>query len=91
MNKAVLENTIYQGFRWLFIERSLDPNNIYNIKPTKDTRIQNTGYIAKLNSDKSKILKIFLDRKTASKLNNYPSSSSLDNVVKKCKLSNGNY
>jgi len=36
-------------------------------------------------------LKIYLDRKTASKLNGYASSSSLDTVVKKCKLSNGNY
>ena len=91
LNKAVLENTIYQGFRWLFVERSLDPNNIYDIKQTKETRVQNIGYIAKLNSDKSKILKIYLDRKTASKLNNYPSTSSLDTIVKKCKLSNCNY
>ena len=85
LNKAVLENTIYQGFRWLFVERSLDPNNIYDIK---QTRIQNIGYIAKLNSTKTEILNIYLDRKTASKLNNYSSPSSL---VKKCKLSNCNY
>jgi len=91
LNKAVLENTIYQGFRWLFVDRSLDPNNIHDIKPTKETRIQNIGYIAKLNSDKSKILKIYLDRKTSSKLNGYTSPSSLDTIVKKCKLSNGNY
>ena len=91
LNKAVVENTIYQGFRWLFVDRSLDANTIYDIKNTKETRVQNIGYIAKLNSDKTNILKIYLDRKTASKLNGYVSSSSLDTVVKKCKLSNGNY
>lgn len=91
LNKAVAENTIYQGFRWLFVDRTLDQNVICDIKHTKETRIQNIGYIAKLNSDKSEILNIYLNRKTAAKLNEYKSDSSLDNVVKKCSLSNGNY
>jgi len=91
LNKAILENTIYQGFRWLFVERSLDPNIIYEIKPTKETKLQNVGYIAKLNSDKSEIIRIYLDRKTAAKLNKYPNTSSLDTIVKKNKISNGYY
>jgi prophage antirepressor-like protein len=91
VNKACIENTIYQGFRWQLVDRELDPNVIYDIKQTKITRIQHTGYIAKLNSDKTKILKIYLDRKTAAKLNGYRSDNCLDNVVKNCSLSNGNY
>ena len=63
INKAIEENTIYNGFRWTLVDRELDPNIIYNINPTKDTKIQNLGYIAKLNVDKTEILNVYLDKK----------------------------
>ena len=37
------------------------------------------------------ILDVYLDRKTAARLNNYVSSSSLEDIVKYKKLSKGNY
>ncbi len=91
INKAISENTIYCGFRWLFIERNLDPNIITHIEPTKQTKIQNLGYIAKLNAEKNEILNVYLDRKTAANLNGYSSSSSLDVPVKKYIITNGHY
>ena len=91
INKAIQENTIYCGFRWLLVERNLDPNIIHNIEPTKPTRSQNLGYIAKLNTDKSEIINVYLDRKTAANHNGYSSSSGLDNVVKNFTLSKGYY
>jgi len=91
ITKAVEENTIYCGFRWLLVDRNLDPSIIHSIEPTKQTKAQNLGYIAKLNADKTEILNVYLDRKTAAKNNGYQSLSSLDEPVKNCKLSNGNY
>jgi len=91
ISKAVEENTIYCGFRWLLVERNLDPNIIHSIQPTKQTKLQNLGYIAKLNADKSEILNVYLDRKTAAELNGYQNSSALDNPVKNCTVTNGNY
>jgi phage anti-repressor protein len=90
IHKAIEENTIYKGFRWMYVDRELDPN-IVNIKPTKKTKSQNLGYIAKLNSDKTKILNIYIDRKTAAIQNNYPSTSSLDNPVKNGTITNNHY
>jgi hypothetical protein len=89
--KSIQENTIYCGFRWLLVERNLDPNIIHDIKPTKETKVQNLGYIAKLDANKTKILNVYLDRKTAAQLNGYQSSSALDNHVKNSTLTNGNY
>jgi len=86
INKAVLENTIYHGFRWIFVDRELDPTKIHYIQPTKQTRPQNNGYIAKLNKEKTEILNVYLDRKTAAQLNGYESSSALDVPVKKFAL-----
>jgi hypothetical protein len=91
INKAIQENTIYCGFRWLLVERNLDPNIIHNIEPTKQTRSQNMGYIAKLNIDKSEIINVYLDRKTAAIKNGYTSSAGLDNVVKNFTLSKSYY
>jgi len=91
INKAITDNTVYCGFRWLLVERNLDPNIITNIEPTKKTKIQNLGYIAKLNTEKNLILNVYLDRKTAAKLNGYDSISALDNHVKKNTIANGHY
>jgi hypothetical protein len=91
ITKAVEENTIYCGFRWLLVERNLDPQIIHTIEATKISKSQNLGYIAKLNSTKTEILNVYLDRKTASTLNGYKSISALDNIVKNKTLSNGFY
>ena len=90
MNKAVRENTVYHGYRWLLVDRELDPNVIHDILPTKKTRPQNLGYIAQLNGDKTKILNVYIDRKTAAHCNGYESSG-LDIPVKKSILSRGFY
>ena len=89
--KSINENTIYNGYRWAFVDRTGDPNIIANIAETKQTKIQNTGYIAKLNKEKTEILNVYLDRKTAAKCNGYQSISALDTPVKKFSLTNGHY
>ena len=92
INKAVIQNTIYHGFRWLFVDRELNPNIIHKIIETKPLqKNQNLGYIAKLNKDKTEIVNIYLDRKTAANLNNCNSDASLDITVKKGKIHNGFY
>jgi phage anti-repressor protein len=88
INKAVVENTIYHGFRWLFVDRELDPNCIHHIEPTKKTRIQNVGYIAKINKDKTKIVNVYIDRKQAAKKNDIKCT---DTFVKNEKLINDHY
>ena len=90
VNKAVRENTVYQGFRWQLVDRELDPQTIYKLEPTKKTRPQNLGYIAKVNKEKTEILNIYIDRKTAAVNNGY-GSSSLDTPVKNGALTNGYY
>ena len=90
INKAIVNNTIYNNYRWVLVDRELDPNVIHKITPTKITKVQNLGYIAKLNKRRTKILNVYIDRKTASLLNGYQSSS-LDEVVKNETLISNNY
>ena len=89
--KAITDNTIYCGYRWQLVERNLDPNIINDLYQTVEIQQQNVGYIAKLNSEKTSILNVYLDRKTAAKINNYKSISALDNPVKNGTITNENY
>jgi prophage antirepressor-like protein len=91
INKAVIENTIYCGYRWLLVDRDLNYNIIHSLEPTKETKVQSLGYIAQLNNEKTKITNIYLDRKTAAHFNGYESSSALDNPVKNSTLAKGFY
>jgi hypothetical protein len=81
IEKAVKENTIYHQYRFMYVDRELDPNIIYDMKPTRQIQTQEVGYVAKLPKDKSKILNVYLDKKTAAKMNDY-GISGLDNHVK---------
>jgi len=91
INKAVLENTIYCGFRWILVDRELDPDVIHQLSPTKQTKCQNLGYIAQINNEKTQIVNVYIDRKTTAQFNSYESSSALDNPVKNFTLTKGFY
>jgi prophage antirepressor-like protein len=88
LNKSVMENTVYNGYRWLFVDRELDPDIIHNIQATKKTKVQKLGYIAQLNSEQTEIINVYLDRKTAAFYNGY---ASLDYIVLNNTISNGFY
>lgn len=90
LNKSVVNNTVYNGFRWMFVDRSADATVVHNIKPTRETVSKNLDYIAKLNSDQTEILNVYLDRKSASSLNGY-SVGGIDNSVKYGSITRGNY
>jgi phage anti-repressor protein len=91
ITKAVEENTVYNGHRWALVDRELDASVLHNLPPTKQTKAQNLGYIAKLNATKTQILNVYLDRKTAALHNGYQSSSALDTPVKNGSITNGHY
>ena len=91
INKAVRENTIYRGFRWQLVDRELDPHTTQTLAPTKATKPQKNGYVAKVNQEQTEILHVYLDRKTAAQVNNYPSIASLDNAVKNHTIKDGHY
>jgi len=92
IQKAVTENTVYNGFRWLYVERNENPEEMLkSLKQTRQVKPQVVGYIAKLNKEKTEILNVYLDRKTASLQNGYESASGLDAPVKNDTVARGHY
>jgi hypothetical protein len=90
INKAIVENTVYCGYRWLFVDRDSDPTIIKSISPTVDSAIYTQGYIAKLNATCDEIINVYIDRTTAALKNGY-GAYGLDNACKKNVLSRGFY
>ena len=91
INKAIRENTVYRGFRWQLVDRELDPHAIQTLEPTKVTKAQKNGYVAKVNQEQTEIVHVYLDRKTAAQCNQYPSIASLDSAVKNHTIKDGYY
>ena len=89
LSKSINEYTVYHGFRWNFVPRNMDSSIVY-IQPTKYIIIKNTGYIAKLNKEKTHIINVYLDRKTAAFQNGF-NASNLDTIVKDMKLKENYY
>ncbi len=71
LNKAIVENRVYYNYRWLFVERSMDPTIIHEISPTKESIHKEMGYIAKINQEKTEILNVYIDRKTGASDNGF--------------------
>jgi phage anti-repressor protein len=89
LSKAVLENSVYCGFRWMFVDRALDASRLENVAPSKASKQYKQGYIAKLTADGSEILNVYIDRKTAAMMNGYDSWSALDTPVKNGTVTKG--
>lgn len=91
INKAAQENTVYRGYRWKLVDRSDDATILHSLSPTKATKAQRNGYVAKVNADETSILAVYLDRKTAARMNGYASIAALDGPVKNHTLKDGVY
>jgi len=77
IKKAFQNKTIYLDYRWHFISNRQEPNldNPRDIGKTVITQERNTGQVAMLNIDKTKIIKVFPLAKDASKeINQHPSA-----------------
>lgn len=84
VTKAIQENTIYKNFRWAYDDEEVQPTR--SLKKN-----QNSGYVAKLNSAKDKILAVYLNGQVASKENGYESVAYLDAYIKSGKQVDGVY
>lgn len=59
IQKAIKNNTLYKGFRWLFVENGKDFNLVNNIQPTVLSKDPDTECIVQLNEDETEIIDTF--------------------------------
>ena len=96
INKAIQENIIFKNYRWMYLPRDINLDKIKqyiidNIQPTHQLQYQKTyDYIAQLDKDKTEIINVFLDKKTASNFLG-KCSSALDRPVQHFMICSGFY
>jgi hypothetical protein len=83
-------NTIYKGFRWLFLNRNLElPLNIPDTVNTKH-KSTNVEYIAMIDIKKTKIIEVFSSQKEATEARNMKSKS-FTRAIQQESISSGHY
>lgn len=66
IKNAAENNTIYCNFRWFFIDVSAE-NKQYDIPPTKEIKSSIPRFVAMLDKDQTKIMKVFVSQEEAMK------------------------
>jgi prophage antirepressor-like protein len=91
LKNAVKSNTIYNGFRWLLIDK-LQPNIKYNLEPTNNIIIQkHNELIAMIDIDKKNIVEVFPSQKEASIARKFTNGASISAALKRGTISSGHY
>ena len=90
VKSAARRNTIYNGYRWFFIER-LDEDVKYQIPPTFDISTSIPKLIAMLDLKKEKIVDVFLSQADAARAKKLKHKTAINNAIKKGTISQGNY
>lgn len=90
VKSAATRNTIYNGYRWFFIER-LDEDVKYQIPPTFDISTSIPKLIAMLDLKKEKIVDVFLSQADAARAKKLKHKTAINNAIKKGTISQGNY
>jgi prophage antirepressor-like protein/DNA-directed RNA polymerase subunit H (RpoH/RPB5) len=91
LKSAVKANTIYKGFRWLFVDKS-QANIKYDLEPTECIPYtQPNQLIAMLDISKTHIIEVYPSQKHAALSRNFNSFAPITQALKKGTLSGGHY
>jgi hypothetical protein len=90
LRTSAKNNTIYKGFRWLFLDRNLElPQNIPDTIDTKH-KSPDIKYIAMIDIKKTKIVQLFSTQKEAVEARNMKSRS-FTRAIRQQSISSGHY
>jgi prophage antirepressor-like protein len=88
---AIKTNTIYKTFRWAELNRLLPDDTVQELKDTILSKTVNIGYVAMLNLEKTKIVEVFSDQKTASANRQFANGAALSKAIRVGSKSGGHF
>lgn len=91
IRKAIQDQAIYKGYRWAALDRELADDTFQNIGETANLPTLRKGYVAMLNLDKNKIVKVFCDQKEAAEDRKFKHVSAISSAITRGSLSSGHY
>ena len=88
---AIKNCTIYRGFRWMKLERKMDDNTLQIPSATVASQPSNTGKVAFLDLNKTRIEMVFPDQKAASANRKFSNGAAICKAMKEGTKSGGYY
>ena len=90
LKNAAKNNTIYKSYRWLFIQRNVEPpksisETVFNKHKSPEVR-----FLAMIDIKQTKILEVFSNQKQAVEARNMKSNG-FTRAIKECSISSGHY
>lgn len=81
IKQAALNNTIYNGYRWFFIDIDAE-NKQYEIPPTKEIKSSIPRFVAMMDKEKQRIEKVFASQEEAMKGINITRKQTINDLIK---------
>lgn len=91
IHTAIENNTVYKNYRWMKLDRDLPDDTIQELPPTKETPLVKIGFVAMLNMEKTKIIEVFPDHKSAAANRKFKSGAPITRAVNCGTQSGGHY
>lgn len=88
---AIKRCSIYKGYRWLALDRSLPDNTVQELQDTVSIQVVRNGYVAMLNLDKTEVVKVFCDQIAAKEDRHFNSCASISLAIRRGSISGGHY
>ena len=89
LKTAAKNNTIYKGFRWLFVDKNIREEPI--LPPTVEIRTQEVRLVAMINIQQTKIMEVFDCQKNAAISRKLEGFSTISRSIKTGGISSGHY
>lgn len=89
LKSAVKNNTMYKGYRWLFVDKNTTEDPI--LPPTVEIRTQEVKLVAMIDIKQTKIMEVFDCQKNAAISRNLEGFSTISRAIKTGGISSGHY
>jgi hypothetical protein len=86
---AAKNNTVYKGFRWALLDRSLPDDTHHDLPPTVETPTLRKGFVAMLDLDCERVVQVFCDQKAAAQDRHFKSCAPICSALSKGTQSGG--
>ena len=91
IKNAIRSSKAYNGFRWIYLSREFPDETLQVIGETITSKNNTKDFIAMLDLDKTKIVEVFPDQKTACSKRQLKSIGAINNALKNDSICSGHY
>lgn len=91
LKNAIQNKSIYAGYRWMYLDRNLPDDTVQEIGESVRVNTPKNAFVAMLDIDKSRIVAVYQNQKSAAAARKLKSSSAIYQSIMRGNLSSGHY